>query len=116
MYSAQWLPRWTVPESTVGRVAGAEPHGRHSLTRVLETAAQAGEGRQRRGEIYRPKRAMHEGQDLDTRSMEDLEHVLSRSDTRSPIGKGSTCGWGRASLRVRMGSRETPQRAGGGCW
>lgn len=76
-------------KSPVGRVAGAEPRGRHSLTRVLETAAQAGEGRQRRGEMCRPKRAVHEGQDLDTRPMEDLEHVLSRSDTRSPVaGEG----------------------------
>lgn len=50
-------------KSTVGRVAGAEPCGRHSLTRVLETAAQAGEGRQRSGEMCRPKRAVHEDQD-----------------------------------------------------
>lgn len=62
--------------------------------------------------MCRPKRAVHEGQDLDTRLMEDLEHVLSRSDTRSPVGKGSTCGWGRASLRVRMGSRETRRGLG----
>lgn len=50
-------------KSTVGRVAGAEPCGRHSLTKVLETVAQAGEGRQRRGEMCRPKQAVHEGQD-----------------------------------------------------
>lgn len=46
-------------KSTVGRVAGAEPCGRHSLTKVLETVAQAGEGRQRRGEMCRPKQAVH---------------------------------------------------------